>query len=98
MLQSCNLQIDKCETLVRSLQFYNQFYFYAAIEAPPINTKPDAFKPRGGLLKYDLGRDVPLSLEKVDPFSYQILQKNETHFYTRATKFTKNFTLFSKIC
>ena len=44
----------------------------------------------GGLLKYDLGRDVPLRLEKVDPFLYQILPKNETHFYTKATNFKQN--------
>ena len=38
---------------------------------------------------------------KVDPFLYQILPKNETHFLYQSHKFyakiTKNFTLFSKI-
>ena len=34
----------------------------------------------GGLLKYDLGRDVAAEILKVDPFLYQILPKNETHF------------------
>ena len=48
----------------------------------------------GGLLKYDLGRDMPLRL-KVDPFLYQILLKNETHFYTRATNFKQNLLKMS---
>ena len=37
---------------------------------------------------------VPL---RVDPFLYQILPKNETHFYTRATKFIKMSHYFSKL-
>ena len=39
---------------------------------------------------------------KVDPFLYQILPKNEIHFYTRAKNFKQNWLkmfilLFSKI-
>ena len=51
----------------------------------------------GGLLEYDLGSGRAAETWKVDPFSYQILLKNETRFYTIAAKFTENFTLFSKI-
>ena len=52
-------------------------------------------RPGGGLLKYDLDRDVPLRLESIDPFLYQILPKNETHFYTRATNFKQNLLKIS---
>ena len=31
---------------------------------------------------------------KVDPFLYQILPKNETHFCTRATNFKQNLLKF----
>ena len=42
----------------------------------------------GGLLKYDLGRNMLLRLEELAHFYTKILSKNETHFYTRATKFS----------
>ena len=41
----------------------------------------------GGYFKYNLGRDVPPRLEKVEPFLYQILPKNETHFLYQSHKF-----------
>ena len=51
-------------------------------------------QPRGGLLKYDLGRDVPLRLEKVDPFLYQSLPKNETHFIPEPQILSKIYQKF----
>ena len=41
----------------------------------------------GGVLKYDLGRDVLLRLEKQTHFYSKVCQKNETHFCTWATNF-----------
>ena len=37
----------------------------------------------------------PAETCKVDPFLYQILLKNETHFYTRATNFMQNLLKIS---
>ena len=47
----------------------------------------------GALLKYGLGRDGPLRLEKYT--HCQILPKNETHFYTKATDFKQNLLKIS---
>ena len=50
----------------------------------------------GGQLNYNLSRVMPLRL-KVDPFSYQILLNNETHFYTTGTNLLKNSHYFPKL-
>ena len=50
--------------------------------------------PGGGLLKYDLGSGRATETLKVDPFLYQILPKNETHFYTRTANLSKIYYKF----
>ena len=58
---------------------------------PVVNIKMCISDGGGGATQvsmYDLSRDVPkLRLEgkSLDPFLYQILPKNKTHFYTRAS-------------
>ena len=54
----------------------------------------------GGLLKYELGRDVPLRLEKWTHFYTKFCRKMRPIFIPEPqilSKFTKNVTLFSKI-
>ena len=72
----------------------NKFHLYNIV------TIIRCFKPGGGLRKYNLGRDVPAQTWKIDPFLYQMLPKNETHFYTEPQILNKiylKFHIFPKL-
>ena len=57
------------------------------------NDEPSEYRP-GGSYSSMIWVERAAETWKVDPFLYQILPKNETHFYTRVTNFKQNLPKF----